>query len=77
MVTFCEARSYWQGGSTQERQNYYKEYRLSEKGKHLWLHMMNPGALMNLFAVGGINTSLSNVIIMIMKYWLLIDGVVA
>ena len=36
--------------------------------------MMNLGALMNLFAVGGINTSLSNVIIMIMKYWLHFDN---
>ena len=76
MFTSFETRSYWQGGFTEEHQNYYKEYCLSEKGKHLWaqinklnslaenfaLHMMNHGALMNIFAVGGINTSPSNVI---------------
>ena len=36
MVDFFETRSYWQGGFTEEQQKYYKEYRLSEKGKHLW-----------------------------------------
>ena len=36
MVTLCETRSYCQGGFPEEQQNYYKEYRLSEKGKHLW-----------------------------------------
>ena len=33
--------------------------------------MINPGALMDVFVVEGINTSLFNVIIMIMKPWLL------
>ena len=81
MVTSCETRSYWLGRFTEEQQKYYKEYRLSEKWKHLWaqINKLNSlaenfcstyddhGALMNLFAVGGINTSLSNVIIMIMN----------
>ena len=36
MVTLFETRCYWQGGFTEEQHKYYKEYRLSEKGKHLW-----------------------------------------
>jgi hypothetical protein len=36
MVDFFETRSYWQGRFTKEQQNYYKEHRLSQKGKHLW-----------------------------------------
>ena len=36
MDTFCETRSYWQGGSTEDEQKYYKGYRLSEKGKYVW-----------------------------------------
>ena len=36
MVTFFETRSYWQGGFTEDQQKYYKEYRLSQKWKHLW-----------------------------------------
>ena len=36
MVDFFETRSYWQGGFTEEQQKYYKEHRLSQKGKHLW-----------------------------------------
>ena len=34
MVNFFETRSYWQGGFTEERREYYKEYRLSQKGIH-------------------------------------------
>jgi hypothetical protein len=29
-------KSFWQGGFTEEQQNYYEAYRLSQKGKHLW-----------------------------------------
>jgi hypothetical protein len=36
MVTFFETRSYWQGGFMEDQQKYYKEYRLSQKGIHLW-----------------------------------------
>ena len=36
MVNFFETRSYWQGGFTEEQKEYYKEYRLSQKGIHLW-----------------------------------------
>jgi hypothetical protein len=36
MVDFFETRSYWQGGFTEEHQKYYKEHRLSQKGKHFW-----------------------------------------
>ena len=36
MVNFFETRSYWQGGFTEYQQEYYKEYRLSQKGIHLW-----------------------------------------
>ena len=36
MVNFFETRSYWQGGFTEDQQEYYKEYRLSQKGIHLW-----------------------------------------
>jgi hypothetical protein len=36
IVDFFETISYWQGGFTKEQQNYYKEHRLSQKGKHLW-----------------------------------------
>ena len=32
MDTFCETRSYWQGGFTEDEQKYYEEYRLSKKG---------------------------------------------
>src|SRR4051812_20822805 len=39
MVDFFETRSYWQGGFTEEQQNYYKEHRLSQKGKHLWVQI--------------------------------------
>ena len=38
-VTFFETRSYWQGGFTEDQQKYYKEYRLSQKGKHLWIQI--------------------------------------
>src|SRR4051812_41840633 len=31
-----ETSSYWQGGFTEEQKDYYKEHRLSQKGKHLW-----------------------------------------
>jgi hypothetical protein len=34
MVDFFETRSNWQGGFPEEQQNYYKEHRLSQKGKH-------------------------------------------
>ena len=85
MVDFFETRSYWQGGFTEGQQKYYKEHRLSQKGKHLWeqinklnnyakncaLLIMFPIALMNLVAVGGINTSLFNVSLMIMLPYLL------
>src|ERR1041384_6500248 len=36
MATFFETRSYWQGGFTEDKQEYYKEYRLSQKGIHSW-----------------------------------------
>ena len=36
MVDFFETRSYWQYGFTEEQLKYYKEHRLSQKGKHLW-----------------------------------------
>ena len=36
MANFFETRSYWQGGFTEDQQEYYKEYRLSQKGIHLW-----------------------------------------
>src|ERR1041384_6736066 len=36
MATFFETRSYWQGGFTEDQQEYYKEYRLSQKGIHSW-----------------------------------------
>ena len=36
MTTFYETESYWQGGFTEDQQEYYKEYRLSQKGIHLW-----------------------------------------
>jgi hypothetical protein len=85
MVDFFETRSYWQGGFMEEQQKYYKEHRLSQKGKHLWeqinklyiiaktcaLLIMLLIALINLVAVGGINTSLFNVSIKIMLPYLL------
>jgi hypothetical protein len=36
MVGFFETKSFWQGGFTEEQQNYYEEHRLSQKEKHLW-----------------------------------------
>ena len=36
MVNFYETRGYEQGGFTEDQQEYYKEYRLSQKGIHLW-----------------------------------------
>src|SRR3954463_3839443 len=36
MPNFFETRSYWHGGFTEDQQEYYKEYRLSQKGIHLW-----------------------------------------
>src|SRR3954462_13353269 len=36
MDGFFETSSYWQGGFTEEEKYYYKEHRLSQKGKHLW-----------------------------------------
>src|SRR3954469_12131961 len=36
MVGFFETSSYWQCGFTEEQKYYYKEHRLSQKGKHLW-----------------------------------------
>src|ERR1041385_3698566 len=36
MSNFFETRSYWHGGFTEDQQEYYKEYRLSQKGIHLW-----------------------------------------
>src|ERR1041384_5861872 len=36
MATFFETRSYWQGGFTEDQQEYYKEYRLSQKGIYSW-----------------------------------------
>jgi hypothetical protein len=36
MVGFVETKSFWQGGFTEEKKNYYEEHRLSQKGKHLW-----------------------------------------
>ena len=36
MVTFFETRYYWQGGSKEDEQKYYKGYRLSQKGIYLW-----------------------------------------
>src|ERR1041384_4711086 len=36
MSNYFETRSYWHGGFTEDQQDYYKEYRLSQKGIHLW-----------------------------------------
>src|SRR3954464_793171 len=36
MSNFFETRSYWHGEFTEDQQEYYKEYRLSQKGIHLW-----------------------------------------
>src|SRR3954467_12774257 len=36
MPNFFETRSYWHGGFMEDQQEYYKEYRLSQKGIHLW-----------------------------------------
>ena len=36
MDGFFETSSYCQGGFTEEQNDYYKEHRLSQKGKHLW-----------------------------------------
>ena len=36
MVGFFETKSNWQGGFTEDQKYYYKEHRLSQKGKHLW-----------------------------------------
>src|SRR4051812_20383834 len=36
MSNFFETISYWHGGLTKDQQEYYKEYRLSQKGIHLW-----------------------------------------
>src|SRR3954463_13538676 len=36
MDGFFETSSFWQGGFTEEQKYYYKEHRLSQKGKHLW-----------------------------------------
>ena len=36
MVTFFESNWYWQSGSTEDEQKYYKEYHLSEKVKYVW-----------------------------------------
>src|SRR3954468_84453 len=36
MATFFETKSYWQGGFTEDQQEYYKEYRLSQKGINSW-----------------------------------------
>src|SRR4051812_14150005 len=36
MSNFFETRSYWHEGFTEDQQEYYKEYRLSQKGIHLW-----------------------------------------
>jgi hypothetical protein len=32
LVGFFETKSFWQGGFTEEQQNYYDEHRLSQKG---------------------------------------------
>src|ERR1043165_4718548 len=36
MTTFFETKSYLQGGFTEDQQEYFKEYRLSQKGIHSW-----------------------------------------
>src|SRR3954447_20022709 len=36
MSNFLETLSYWHGGFTEDQQEYYKEYRFSQKGIHLW-----------------------------------------
>src|SRR3954465_10297191 len=36
MPKFFETRSYWQCGFTEDQQEYYKEYCLSQKGIHSW-----------------------------------------
>ena len=36
MSNFFETRYYWQGQFIEDQQEYYKEYRLSKKGIHLW-----------------------------------------
>src|SRR3954454_10594861 len=85
MVDFLGTRSYWQGGFTEEQQKYYEEHRLSQKGNTYGNKLVDCIslletfaqlimlliALINLVAVGGINTSLLNVSIMIMLPYLL------
>src|SRR4051812_31282155 len=36
MPKFFETISYWHGGLTKDQQEWYKEYRLSQKGIHSW-----------------------------------------
>jgi hypothetical protein len=82
MVGFFETKSFWQGGFTEEQQNYYEEHRLSQKGNKsidcislletCALLVMLLIALIDLVAVGGINTFLFNVSIMMMLPYLLI-----
>src|ERR1043165_2427220 len=36
MPSFFETISYWHGGFSEDQQEYYKEYLLSQKGIHLW-----------------------------------------
>ena len=36
MVSLFETKSCWLSGFTDDQQNYYKEYRFSKKGVHLW-----------------------------------------
>jgi hypothetical protein len=70
MVGFLETKSFWQGGFTKEQQNYYEEHRLSQKGNTYGnklidcisllemcaLLIMLLIALIDLVAIGGINT---------------------
>src|SRR4051812_8510924 len=85
MVYFLGTRSYWQGGFTEEQQKYYEEHRLSQKANTYGNKFVDCISLLetcaqlimlliaviNLVAVGGINTSLFNVSIMIMLPYLL------
>ena len=34
-----ETKSCWLSGFTEEQQNYFKDYRLSRKGEHLWVQI--------------------------------------
>ena len=51
MSNFFETRSYWHGGFTEDQQEYYKEYCLSQKGIHLW-RLIDEGVTPRLLLMG-------------------------